>query len=63
MLCLNVILSIVYFKGLVLSIAPFLADSTIVDLGLNVFTVAIDVVISYTFLTWFFKTPPGEAVT
>ena len=58
----KVLLGIVYFKGLVLSIAPFLADNTIVDLFLNVLTVGIDIVVVIAVWIWLFKPPIGEAV-
>lgn len=58
----KVLISIVYFKSLVLSIAPFLADVTIVDLFLNVITVAIDFIILVAVWMWLFKPPMGETV-
>ena len=58
----KVLVSIIYFKSLVLSIAPFLADVEIVDLFLNVITVAIDVIITVAVWMWLFKPPIGETV-
>ena len=58
----KVLISIVYFKSLVLSIAPFLADVAMVDLFLNVITVAIDFIILVAVWLWLFKPPMGETV-
>ena len=58
----KVLLGIVYFKGLVLSIAPFLAGNTIVDLFLNVITVGIDIIVVIAVWVWLFKPPIGEAI-
>ena len=58
----KVLMSIIYFKSLVLSIAPFLAGVRIVELFLNVITVAIDVIITVAIWMWLFKPPMGETV-
>lgn len=60
MLVVKVLLAIVYFEGLVLSIAPFLAGSAAVLLFLHVMTVAIDFVVAIAMWNWFFKPPAGE---
>ena len=58
----EVLISIVYFKSLVLSIAPFLADVAIVNTFLDVITVAIDFIILVAVWMWLFKPPMGETV-
>lgn len=58
----KVLMAIVYFKGLVISIAPFLTSSTIVSSMLDVFTVAIDFIIAVAVWIWLFKPPIGESV-
>lgn len=58
----SVLMGIIYFKGLVLSIAPFLNNYAIVDLFLNVITVGIDFIIAVAVWTWLFKPPIGENV-
>ena len=58
----KVLMGIIYFKGLVLSIAPFLAAYTIVDLFLNVITVGIDFIIAIAVWTMIFKPPIGENI-
>ena len=55
-------MAVVYFKGLVLSIAPFLSESALVGSLLDVFTVAIDVIIAVAVWIWLFKPPLGESV-
>lgn len=56
----KVLMTIVYFKGFVLGLAPFLAESAAVDQFLTVMTVAIDVVILFAIWNWYFKPPVGE---
>ena len=58
----KILISVVYFKGLVLSIAPFLSAYSLVSLLLDVFTVAIDVMIAVAIWMWFFKPPIGESL-
>ena len=58
----EVLISIVYFKSLVLSIAPFLADVALVSTFLDVLTVAIDFIILVAVWMWLFKPPMGETV-
>jgi hypothetical protein len=58
----KVLMAVVYFKGLVISIAPFLNDVAIVDAFLNVFTVAIDFMIMIAVWIWLFKPPVGESI-
>jgi hypothetical protein len=58
----KILINIVYFKGLVLSIAPFLAGSAAVNLFLNVMTVAIDFIVAIAMWMWIFKPPLGESV-
>jgi hypothetical protein len=62
MLFWKVIIGIIYFKGLVLSIAPFIGAYTAVDLFLNVITVGIDFIIAIAVWTWLFKPPTGENI-
>jgi len=58
----KVLISVVYFKSLVISIAPFLNGVSIVDAILDVFTVAIDFMIAVAVWIWLFKPPLGESV-
>lgn len=58
----EVLISIVYFKSLVLSIAPFLADVALVSTFLDVLSVAIDFIILVAVWMWLFKPPMGETV-
>ncbi|MDD2246323.1 MAG: hypothetical protein PHC39_04495 [Proteiniphilum sp.] len=58
----KILIDIVWFKGLVLSIAPFLANNATVDAILTVFTVAIDFMMAISFFIWFFKPGIGETV-
>jgi hypothetical protein len=62
MMMLSALTAIIYFKGLVLSIAPFIANEPVVDLMLNVITVGIDFVIVVAMWMWYFKPPLGESV-
>jgi hypothetical protein len=58
----SVLMGIIWFKSLVLSIAPFLAAYSIVGLFLNVISVGIDFIIAVAVWTWLFKPPIGENV-
>lgn len=58
----KVLAGIVYFKSLVISIAPFLANNAIVDLFLTVISAAIDFVVLLAVWIWIFKPPLGEAI-
>jgi len=58
----KVLMGIIYFKSLVLSIAPFLGEYAIVDLFLNVITIGIDFIIAVAVWMWLFKPPIGENV-
>ena len=58
----KVLASIVWFKSLVVSIAPFLANNAIVDSFLTLMSVAIDFVVMLAVWIWVFKPPLGEAI-
>jgi hypothetical protein len=58
----SVLMGIIWFKSLVLSIAPFLANYAIVGLFLNVVSVGIDFIIAVAVWTWLFKPPIGENI-
>ncbi len=62
MMMLSALAAVVYFKGLVLSIAPFIANEPVVDLMLNVITVGIDFIVMVAMWMWYFKPPLGESV-
>lgn len=54
--------AIVNFKALVISIAPFMATSPLVDTMLTVITIGIDFIIAIAVWMWLFKPPLGETV-
>lgn len=54
--------AIVNFKALVISIAPFMATSPLVDTLLTVITIGIDFIIAIAVWMWLFKPPLGETV-
>ncbi len=58
----STLMAIVWFKSLVLSIAPFLANVSIVDAFLTVISVAINVMIAVAVWVWVFKPPVGESI-
>jgi hypothetical protein len=58
----SVLMGIIYFKGLVLSIAPFMNDYAVVDAFLTVITIGIDFIIAVAVWTWLFKPPIGENI-
>lgn len=58
----KVLMGIIWFKYLVLSIAPFLSEYAIVDLFLNVISVGIDFIIAVAVWMWLFKPPIGENI-
>lgn len=58
----STLLAVVWFKSLVLSIAPFLVDVAIVDAFLTVISVAINIIISVAVWVWLFKPGPGESI-
>jgi hypothetical protein len=58
----SVLMGIIYFKGLVLSIAPFMNDFAVVDAFLTVITIGIDFIIAVAIWTWLFKPPIGENI-
>lgn len=58
----KVVMGIIWFKSLVLSIAPFLAEYSIVNLFLNVISVGIDFIIAIAVWTMIFKPPIGENI-
>jgi hypothetical protein len=62
MLFWKIVIGIIYFKGLVLSIAPFIGAYTAVDLFLNVITIGIDFIIAIAVWTMIFKPPIGENI-
>ena len=62
MLFWKVVMGIVWFKSLVLSIAPFIGQYAIIDLFLNVISVGIDFIIAIAVWTMLFKPPMGENI-
>jgi hypothetical protein len=58
----SMLVAIFYFKSLILSIAPFLANSSVIDAFLTVFSVAIDLIISVAVWVWIFKPGSGESI-
>lgn len=58
----KVVMGIIWFKSLVLSIAPFLAQYSIIDLFLNVISVGIDFIIAIAVWQMIFKPPIGENI-
>ena len=58
----HVVIGIVWFKSLVLSIAPFIGQYAIIDLFLNVISVGIDFIIAIAVWTMLFKPPMGENI-
>ena len=58
----NILIGIVWFKSLVLSIAPFIGQYAIIDLFLNVISVGIDFIIAIAVWTMLFKPPMGENI-
>ena len=57
-----VLMGIIWFKSLVLSIAPFLANYEVVGLFLNVISIGIDFIIAAAVWSWLFKPPVGENI-
>ena len=57
----KILYGIVYFRSLVISIAPFLNGIPVVELFLNAMSVAIDFMIGIAIWVWVFKPPGGES--
>lgn len=58
----QILISIVWIKSLILSIAPFLSGVAVVDAFLTVMSVAINVIITIAVWVWLFKPGPGESI-
>jgi hypothetical protein len=58
----SILMSIVWIKSLILSIAPFLSGVAVVDAFLTVISVAINVIIVIAIWVWLFKPGPGESI-
>jgi hypothetical protein len=57
---LKIAYAIVYFKSVIVSIAPFIVNYTAVSLFLDILSVGIDIIIVMALFLWYFRPAGGE---